>query len=389
MKLSGFKSYLNIIAFDGIALDASGATRAECDENGVPVAWRLLSLGDNEILKNGEPGTLTLTAEDMDSIIGYHRRKGGKIPLDSEHFLHRFAQMKQLDESEVLRMFPRGVAAMGFGSLALRDGDLWTRDVEWNPTAYKLMKEKAYRYFSPVIRGLCKPPLRVTSVALDNEPAINNLDMLVASAEDDDFAGSITHQLPNSTQNQRSKSMKALQTALAKLLGQDTLVLEAEGENTDIAVAVEAKAGLIRDIREALKLAEDVTDEDIVEALVNALEKAGGAEGLQAELDSLKNKVDEMAASADRKEHARLIDLGLRQGKITPADQEWWKALDTLQLSAKLPNAPVVVPVDKINLDGVTDPDTVALSESDRAVARQLGVSEENMLNTKKQMLKK
>ena len=52
------------------------------------------------------------------SIMEYHRKKGELIPLDSEHYLYELANQKKLDESETLKMFPGGVAALGYGLLA-------------------------------------------------------------------------------------------------------------------------------------------------------------------------------------------------------------------------------------------------------------------------------
>ena len=46
--------------------------------------------------------------------------------------MYELANQKKLDESEVLRMFPGGVVAMGFGTLALGSEKLWLK-VKWNP----------------------------------------------------------------------------------------------------------------------------------------------------------------------------------------------------------------------------------------------------------------
>ena len=152
------------------------------DENGVPVEWTLLRIGSNPICKEDRDGSLVLTAEAMRQIMEYHAKKGELIPLDSEHYLFELANQKKLDESETLKLFPGRVAALGFGSLALSGEDLRIK-VKWNPKAYEMLKEKIYKYFSPVIRGLEHGPLRVTSVAMTNTPAINNLDALAARVD--------------------------------------------------------------------------------------------------------------------------------------------------------------------------------------------------------------
>lgn len=152
------------------------------DKNGVPVEWTLLRMGDNPICQEGQDGAIRLSGEDMRQIMEYHRKKGELIPIDSEHYLYELANRKKLDEAETARLFPGGVAAMGYGELALKGDELRVK-VQWTPAAYEMLKEKIYKYYSPVLRGIEKGPLRVTSVAMTNIPAINNLDALAARAE--------------------------------------------------------------------------------------------------------------------------------------------------------------------------------------------------------------
>jgi|GEM_PF-852327 len=422
----------DMLLHDGIVLaaDAPGVIR---DENGVPIEWPLLRIGDNPIVKNGVPGSLNLSDDDMQSILGYHSRKGELIPVDSNHYLHELATRKKLDEAEVLKLLPSGVAAMGFGSLALSGDELRFR-VKWTPTAYELMKEKIFQYYSPALRGIVNPPLRLTSVAMENEPAINNLDALAASArklESAILAGGSTpkaHGLPESGRgnpqgchcstkapekypqlsavpkgprpvaegrqlfgdanrgraphNRKGSAMTKLEKALAGLLGRDSLALEGEGD--DIATAVEAKGDLLAEFRKSLNLGDDIDDKTLVVALKSIVEKAGGADKLAGELEKLKGTVDGMAASANRKAHDDLIAQGEREGKIVPATKEWWEKLDSTQLSAYLPQAPVVAPPAKINRDDLTPPDEVALTAEDRETCKRFGFTEEEFLKTKK-----
>ena len=418
LKIPGMAG--DVLLHDGIALaaDAPGVIR---DENGVPIEWPLLRIGDNPIIKNGRPGSLRLSAEDMASITDYFAAKGEQIPVDSNHYLHELATRKKLDESEVLKLLPSGVAAMGFGSLALSGDELRFR-VKWTPTAYELMREKIFQYYSPALRGIVNPPLRLTSVAMENEPAINHLDALAASARKREsstpadlstaqphgesesgapgkypelsaqpkgpspvgegrqlFGDSNRGRTPH---NRKGSAMTKLEKALAGLLGRDSLALEAEGD--DVAGAVEAKGNLLAEFRKSLNLGPGVDDNTIVVALKSIIEKAGGADKLAGELETLKGTVDEMAASARKKEHAELIAQGEREGKIVPATKEWWEKLDNTQLSAHLPNAPVIVQPAKLGRDGLTPPDEVALTAEDRETCARFGYTEEEFLKAKK-----
>lgn len=222
------------------------------DENGVPVEWTLFSVGANAFCQEGVDSALTLTADDMPQIISYHHKKGELIPVDSEHFLYHLSQQKNLSESETLKMFPGGVAALGFGTLALADSDLRFK-VKWLPAAYDMLKEKIYKYFSPVLLGLSDGHLRITSVAMTNTPAINNLDALAASA------------------NKPGKG-----SCMTKLEGRDSVALDAEGE--EIAIEIEQKADLIEQVKKLLNLDKSASLDEFIAALKAETEKAASAE---------------------------------------------------------------------------------------------------------------
>jgi len=343
----------DLLLHDGMKLaeqsESSGVIR---DENGVPVEWGLLRIGENPIVKNGSSGTITLSAEDADGIIEYFRSKGELIPVDSNHYLHELANRKGLDESEVLKLLPSGVAAMGYGSLALSGGELRFR-VKWTPTAYELMKEKIFKYFSPAIRGIVHPPLRITSVAMENEPAINHLDALAAGAND--------------KTTRKDHSMNRLEKAIGKLTGRDSIALgseTSEEEKDKLACEVEEKADLIAQVRQLLNLPEDAGIEEIVAALKAETGKA-------AEADEKQQKLDEMAASAERKAHADLVAKGRAEGKIADADMEYVNSLDSKALSAHLAHTAV-----KLRIARIAQPerktDTVALSAADRVAIDSL-----------------
>ena len=319
------------------------------DENGVPVEWTLLRIGSNPICQEGRDGSLVLTAEAMRQIMEYHAKKGELIPLDSEHYLFELANQKKLDESETLKLFPGGVAALGFGSLALSGEDLRIK-VKWNPKAYEMLKEKIYKYFSPVIRGLENGPLRVTSVAMTNTPAINNLDALAARSET----------IKPATGGK--ETMGKLEKALSRLLGRDSIALEAETkeeEKDKIACEVEEKASLIEQVKQLLGLEAGASLDEVIAALKAETEKAKTAEEKQAQ-------IDELAASAEKKAHADLVAKGRAERKIVDADMEYVNSLDSKALSAYLDHAAPKFPAPLERKATERKSDAVALSAVDR-----------------------
>ena len=328
------------------------------DQNGVPVEWTILEVGENPICQNGQDGSLVLTAEAMDQIMDYHTKKGELIPLDSEHYLYELANQKKLDESETLKLFPGKVAALGFGSLTLSGKKLRIK-VKWNPKAYEMLKEKIYKYFSPVIRGLENGPLRVTSVAMTNTPAINNLDALAASAN---RLSDLSDRSDLSDKNRKEPGMGKLEEALKRLTGRDAVALGgevSEEEKDKIACEVEEKASLIEQVKKLLGLKAEASLEEVIAALKAETEKAKSADAKQA-------KINELAASAEKKAHAELITKGRAERKIVDADMEYVNSLDSKALSAYLDHAAPKFPAPLEHKAANRRADAAVLSAVDR-----------------------
>ena len=345
------------------------------DPAGVPVEWTLLRAGDTPLCQEGRDGVLQLTADHLAEIEAYHHKKGEEIPLDSEHYLFELAERKHLDEAEALRLFPGGVAALGYGTLRLTGEELRI-NVKWTPAAYEMLKEKIYKYFSPVIRGLETGPLRVTSVAMTNTPAINHLDALAARAEN--------HQPPVPT-GRKEPSMGKLEKAIQRLLGRDAVALGAETseeEKDKIALEVEEKASLLEQVKTLLQLPPEATTEEVLAALRAEAEKAQSADAKQQQLD-------ELAASAEKEAHSRLVEQGRAEGKITDADMDYVKSLDSKALSAHLAHTSRKVPVQPTAKPARKEPaDTVALTAEDESACKRLGLDREAFLKAKKERIK-
>ena len=308
------------------------------DANGVPEEWTLLHTGVNRLVKNGKDYELHLSVEDLDAIAAYQAKKGEAIPIDSNHYLHILAEKHGVEEREALRLIPSGVAAMGFGML-FREGDELRIRAEWTPGAYELLKEKIFRYCSPVIRGLKEGPIRITSVAMENEPALNCEDVLAAGGEEDADPEDIGR---NAIELKRLQD--PIERALGRLLGKtvwNEIVLSGENDEEGAfertAAAIEAKADAIAAMREGLGIADDEPDESMSAALDAVKERAGQADALRQELDT-------MVCAAEEKRKAELIEQGLQEGKLTHALEDWAKTQDCAVLASYLEHAPAVVP---------------------------------------------
>ena len=309
------------------------------DANGVPEEWTLLHAGVNRLVKNGKDYELRLSVEDLDAIAAYQAKKGEAIPIDSNHYLHLLAEKHGVEESEALQLIPSGVAAMGFGTL-FREGDELRIRAEWTPGAYELLKEKIFRYCSPVIRGLKEGPIRITSVAMENEPALNCEDVLAAGGEEEDADPEDIGR--NAIELKRLQD--PIERALGRLLGKtawNEIVLSGEDDEEKAfertAAAIEAKADTIAAMREGLGVADGEPDEAMSVALNAVKERACQADALRQELDT-------MICTAEEKRKAELIEQGLQEGKLTHALEDWAKSQDCAVLASYLEHAPAVVP---------------------------------------------
>lgn len=323
--------------FDGIALGDV------ISEDGAPKPFRLFRIGENALTQNGKDFKLTLTAEDMDNIVEYQHKKGEKIPIDSRHALMLAAEKAHVTESEALQAVPSAVAALGFASLERRDDGLYASDVELLPLGAELFRQGALRYYSPVIRGLDgKSPLRITSIAMDNVPALNNLEMLAASAE----AVSET-QTPGTGKN-KEVNMTKTEIALRKLLGDESLALS------------------------------DSTDEVVATKL----------EALSAEIPELRRKaaeVDALKLAAETEQKKALIDKAVAENRVTNSEREGLMKLSTAWLAAELPKRPQnAAPVNPLP-EEKDDDDAEALSAEEKAFAEKMGLTAEEFLKSKKE----
>ena len=342
------------------------------DANGVPEEWTLLHAGVNRLVKNGKDYELRLSVEDLDAIASYQAKKGEAIPIDSNHYLHILAEKHGVEESEALRLIPSGVAAMGFGTL-FREGDELRIRAEWTPGAYEMLKEKIFRYCSPVIRGLKEGPIRITSVAMENEPALNCEDVLAAGGEGEDADPEDIGR--NAIELKRLQD--PIERALGRLLGKEMwneIVLSGEDDEEDAfertAAAIEAKADVISAMREGLGIADDQPDKAMSVALAAVKVRAGQADALRQELDT-------MVCAAEEKRKAELIEQGLQEGKLTHALEDWAKSQDCAVLASYLEHAPAVVPGRMTFEPGKRHTPSRSLTSADEEMIRKFGFDKE------------
>jgi phage I-like protein len=250
---------------------------------------------------------------------------------------------------------PNGLEAPAAGwitELEARDDGIWAQ-VEWTPRASQMITDREYRFISPVFTYEARSDeiIALISAALTNQP---NLDMTALN------------QRGNADLSQPTGAPMNLK-ALCHALG-----LQDEASPEAILAAVNA----------LIKRADNPPLEKFVPRADYdaAMKKAAEAE---AALNQIK-------ASTHEAEIAELVEGAIRAGKITPATKGFYLATCRTDGGVEafktfLQSAPVLSVKIDTGLDERHDPGAAngGLSDQEKAVCRNLGLTEEEFLKSK------
>lgn len=309
--------------------------------DGVPEVIRLLPLG----YVSSQKGDFTVDEESFTAMCKDMAAHGIDIVIDYEHQTLKDVQAP---------------AGGWIKELSLSDGAICGR-VEWTPKATEYLQNREYRYLSPVVlvRDTDRKALRLKSVALTNAPAIDNMFPIINSNKGED-------------------TMELLQQ-LAQLLG-----LPETATPEEILAAITAQAGEIETLKAAQ--ATEVVANKTVLSLLSCKENATTAE-VTAKIASLQNpanfvpveQYNLIANKLNAQESTGLVELALKDGKITPAQKEWAQTYaknDPTGFNDFLANAMPVVPMQQLALSYKPGVRAEAIPEE---ISRQLGLSAETI----------
>ena len=305
----------------------------------VPTEIRILPLGYVHSTK----GDFLVDDESVNLICKYFRRRNLDLVIDYEH--------QTLKDTQA----PAG----GWIKDVWKGKDALIAKVEWTPKAEEYLKNKEYKYLSPVVlvRKRDGKAAGITSVALTNTPAIDGMFAIVNSTDIEDLLEDDKEEtimdlkeiakllgLPEDTSEEEIKK------ALAKLgnTGNQETNNQKEDDkdsgNTDPVVQEANKAGTVANstVLSLLGLKDDAKTEDVA-ASIMALRNAGDN---SAEILALKQELEERNADD-------LVERALKEGKITSALKDWAKQYalsDKKGFESYLEKAPAVVPMKKMEL---------------------------------------
>lgn len=249
--------------------------------------------------------------------------------------------------------------------------------VKWTDRAKEYLKNREYRYLSPVVivRKKDRKATSIQSVALTNTPAIDGMFALVnsvdiANLEENEEETQMDMKelaamlgLPEDATEEDIK--KALATAKATMEANKTnddkkdgkQDVEGSGDTVPVANSV---------VLSLLGLEKDAKTEDVA-AAVMALKAGTGNDEILALKEELKERNAE-----------DMVQLALKEGKITSAQKEWAKAYalsDKEGFKSFVDKAPVVVPQGKMELK---DAPTTGKQDYDVAILKNCGITEED-----------
>ena len=324
-----------------------------------PAAQRFLLLryGHTDFTKGREKGGFDFTAEDADAVIANFHDRGKDLVVDYDH-----------------ATLSGGEAPASGWITSLEKGDDGLYAVaDWTPKAAERLKNREYRYHSPVIFFDAKTghPSALHSVALTNHPSMHGYPAL--AADDDDFSN-----IDPTTQKQQENSMNKTLLALASALG----------------IAVEFTDGKEDEAKTAAKISEKITELMTAKAQGDAFLEAQGAktfdditgkiagmkpaadfEKLQAELNALKSK--------------DLVAKAFNDGKLVEAQRAWaedYAARNPEGFKAFCDNAPKIAPGPATTVPATNPPKTeqpAAFTDADLAIMARLGVKKEDLTDNK------
>ncbi|MBI4799680.1 MAG: hypothetical protein HY794_13335 [Desulfarculus sp.] len=270
---------------------------------------------------------------------------GADLVIDYEHQTHEGGQAP---------------AAGWVKELAARPDGLWGR-VQWTERGRAYVANREYRYLSPVlwVEVDSRRVVGLTDLALTNVPRIDNFPPILNKGDVSmNWLERLRKALALGPEAGESQVLEATEQAinsgrgllatLRTLVGLDD---KAEPQKVLEAVKVEvnkAKAAppagvtaIPNSLLEALKLRPGAGESEALGAI------RGLAEG-SAQLAQMQGRLADLERAEVERQANRLVDRGLKEGKITPATKDQvlaWAKTDPKGCEAYLNVAPVVVPM--------------------------------------------
>lgn len=304
---------------------------------------------------NSEKGDFIVDQESYKEMKAEMQRRGIDIVIDYEHQTLKDVQAPAGGWVKDLIYTPEAIVAK----------------VEWTPKAKEYLKNKEYRYLSPVVltRKSDSKAVVLHSLALTNTPAINGMFAIVNSVN------FYTYNTPTGGKEMDLQRIKELLGLPAETPEEDVMnalvkVLEKVKDAPDPKTEEDKEVVANSVILGLLELPADSKTEDVTTKIM-AL-KAGASQRDQEMKETLERLKQKEADDA--------VMMALKAGKITAAQKDWAKEYalkDRKGFDSFIEKAPAVVPVGK--LDTTEAPKNKEKVEVDEFILKATGLSKEDL----------
>lgn len=304
---------------------------------------------------NSEKGDFIVDQESYKQMKAEMQRRGIDIVIDYEHQTLKDVQAPAGGWVKDLIYTPEAIVAK----------------VEWTPKAKEYLKNKEYRYLSPVVltRKSDSKAVVLHSLALTNTPAINGMFAIVNSV---DFNTINTKTGGKEMDLQRIKELLGLpaetpeedvMNALIKALEKSKDAPESKPEEEKEVVANSVILGL-------LELPAEAKTEDVTTKIM----------ALKAGVSRQNQEIQETMERLRQRDADDAVMMALKAGKITAAQKDWAKEYalkDRKGFDSFVEKAPAVVPVGKLNTTEA--PKAKGKVEVDEFILKATGLSKEDL----------
>lgn len=310
-------------------------------DKGPPKELRLFSFGT--FRTSNYDGMFTFDAASANSVLAKAKEWNNEFHFDYEH--------------AALSPGERGAPAACWFGLELRDDGLWAVNMRWSPSAEKMLKDREYRYWSPVFTHDDEGHvLEFINGALTNLPATHGMEPLAASR---------TAALPPTKE-------QPMKTLLAALRLADTAT-EAEGL---------AALSRVQEFERAVLSLTGKSNQGEALAVLQGFKQAS------EQVAALSKTVAEMETEKKTRELEQLIEKGQKEGKLAPGMVAWAKTQTSEALIAFLSVAPKLIPERNAVAPRKTESELAEgeLSASELAILEQVGADPKLALASKQRI---
>ena len=317
---------------------------------------QLLPLGNY----TGRDGRGPYQVRDPEQIIQMSKAVAGRMDLviDYDH------------QGETAKDKSGPVPAAGWiKDLEVREDGIYGK-VEWTQAAQELLNNKEYRYISPVFyhdkQGVVK---RIVGAGLTNTP---NLETKAVASQQGTQSMELNKLLAKMFGLPEDATDEQI-TAHAQQLVDDDKAVKATQSEIGKLVGAEEDGDLVKAVQSAL----DQKSTDSVD--LSKYVPIASFKALQSQVADLSGKLDGQGLDAK-------LAQAQKDGKLLPHMVDWAKSLHAQNPQALddfLETAPVMAPIKKDTVSEGEPGKKTGLTDDEKAVAHQLGMTEEQMLKSK------